>query len=217
MIIRYNTIINGIDEDCVSTCPFEIANNAQYEKYIEDCNKWLICKDYSAHDKEKMKALRKNGELCMKHSCNLYPDLLVFKTKKEAWDMYTLMNEKGLIKEINDNDPDKEEGISYWDVVPKYEYSPVMVGSTACEHCEYCYGRSKIIADIVMVSEGNELKPRKDYYVKCCAAYRNPNWSKKINFQRKLYHLWVDKYEQKVLSLAKKLKMKRLYDYLNYR
>ena len=210
MIIRYETKSDGIDVECTTVCPFK-EEKERRARYESDCRQWIIVKNYSDHDEDKQKALCSGDKLVKKYSCNLHYDLLVFESKDEGMEYLQNMDTKQI------NDPDQEDGISYWDVEPLYEYNPTRIGSAACQRCKYCYGRSKIYAPFVIVDKDGKLFKQQDDYIMCSGVYNNPDWSMKIRIKRFFYHLWVDKLEQGTIRLCKKLRLKKLYNYLNYR
>lgn len=184
MKLYYETEIEGIDEMCTCVCPCEKVERERLDAYRTACNKWVICKDYSSHRKDDRKVLCSYGNLRMLYSCALHDDVLIFKTHKEGWEYLQNMDAKS----INAKDPDNEDGISYWDVIPLYDYQPTMVGSANCQECKYCYGRSKEYCDFVMIGANGRFIPGKEQYVKCPAMFRNPDFSWKIRLRRKLYH-----------------------------
>lgn len=191
MKLYYETKIDGISEMCTCICPCDVVEIERIDKYRAACNKWVICKDYSSHKKDDRKVLCSYGNFRMLYSCGLYNDVLIFKTHEEGWEYMQNMDTKA----INAKDPDNENGISYWDVIPLYDYQPTMVGSANCQECKYCYGRSKKYEDFVMIGVDGKFIPREEQYVKCSAMFRNPDFSWKIRLRRKLYHfgLKIDK------------------------
>lgn len=211
MIIRYDTHRNGIDLDCSGICPAQKIEQKRKEDYEKECKEWIICKDYSSHKKDDRKALLSDNTLIKKYSCRLSKKLLVFESKEKGFEYLSKINTKDII------DEDKEEGIQYFDVIPLYDYHSIFCGSVACQRCKYCYGRSKIFTKPTIIGIKDKFIWRTDDYIKCSAMFSNPNWSIKINIERYFYQLWVNKYEQKVLKLTKKLHLTKIYNYLNYR
>lgn len=191
MKLYYETDIDGIDEMCTCVCPCKTVEAERIDKYRAACNEWVICKSYSSGKKDDRKVLCGDGSLCMMYSCKLYDDVLIFKTHDEGWEYMRNMDTKA----INAKDPDNEDGISYWDVIPLYDYQPTMAGSANCQECKYCYGRSKEYCDFVMIGVNGRFSLGKEQYVKCSAMFRNPDFSWKIRLRRKLYHfgLKIDK------------------------
>lgn len=185
MKLYYETKIDGVDEMCTCKCPCEKVEAERIDKYRAACDEWVICKSYSSGKKDDRKVLCSYGNLRMLYSCGLHDDVLIFKTHNEGWEYMRNMDTKA----INAKDPDNEEGISYWDVIPLYDYQPTMVGSANCQECKYCYGRSKEYCDFVMIGANGKFIPGKEQYVKCSAMFRNPDFFWKIRLRRKLYHL----------------------------
>lgn len=209
MIIRYDFYMDGIDQNLSNICPIKKVEEEKREKYEKECKEWIICKDYSSHNKDYRKVLLSDNTLIKKYSCRLSKKLLIFNSKEEGKEYF----DRILIKDIIDED--KEEGT--FSVIPLIDYTPTFVGSFSCQHCKYCYGRSKIFTELTLIGIKDKLIKRTDDYIKCSALYNNPNWSKKINIKRYFYQLWVNKLEQKFISITKKLGFKKIYNYLNYR
>ena len=198
MVIRYATSIeDGLNVSCLNICcaPENVVEKLK-ERYYSKCNSWIIAVEVD----DSGTTLYLNEDYKFKSS---KAESIKFKSKKEA---------EELLDKVSSKDCEVK-------VVPLYPFTLSRIGSSNCEHCPFCYGRSNPMAEFEMVGwntgNGNgELKVREANYIKCSAVYSELNW--KIKLKRWFYQLWVNKCERPLIDFTRKYNIKPLYTKLAY-
>lgn len=175
MVIRYATSIEDeLDVSCLNVCcaPENVVEELK-ERYYSKCDSWIIAVEVNDSDK----TLYLNEDY--KFESSNKAGSIKFKSKKEAEELLDKVSKGYKVK-----------------VVPLYPFTLSRIGSSNCEHCPFCYGRSNPMAEFEMVGwntgNGNgELKVREASYIKCSAVYSKLNW--KIKLERWFYQLVVGK------------------------
>lgn len=244
MIVRYATTQDGIDNECVNVCcaSKEIIQKMK-DNYYKDYKRWIIEQDLV---NPKGKIIRKNfynKEYNFKAS---KAECFEFESKEEGEIFLKKHLDKELFVQIKDikDEEGKFKGFDIkYKVVPLIIFQLPYIGTYSCEHCPYCYGRSKKIAGFELVGwdnrtpeleyipddwdfekeEEDKLKNknknlimREAHYIKCSALFAQDEMSMKIKIQRWLYQIWVNKLEQPLINFSKKYHIKPLYNKLNY-
>lgn len=245
MIVRYATTQDGIDNECVNVCcASEEIIQKEKEKYYKNYKHWIIERD-----------LVNKGRIFKKEfyakELKFSPskiNLLDFESQEIANNyLQNSLKDKNLGFIQTEDIEDKEgkfEGFEIkYRVVPYSVFSLPHIGSYACEHCPYCYGRSKRISGFELIGWNDRvpeldyiddnwdfekeeeqkmknryknLKMREAHYIKCSAIYIQNKINWKIKVKRYLYQLWVNKWEQPLIAFCKKYHIKPLYNKLNY-
>lgn len=244
MIVRYATTQDGIDNECVNVCcASEEIIQKMKDNYYKNYKRWIIERDF----------LNPQGKVIEKNfynkECNFEApkvSCIEFESKEEGENFLKKHLDKGLFIQIKDikDEEGKFKGFDIkYRVVPFTMFQLPHIGSYSCEHCPYCYGRSKQMSGFELVGWNNRIPEleyisddwdfekeeedkfknreknlimREAHYIKCSAVFIQDKMGIKIKIQRWLYQLWVNKLEQPLINFAKKCHIKPLYNKLNY-
>ena len=140
MIVRYAT--DGIDKCINICCASEEIIQKMKDNYYKNCKIWVIERDF----------LNSQGKIIKKtfynKKCKFETEKIgcvEFKSKEKGEKFLKEHLDKGLfvqIKDIKNREEIKGLDIKYR-IVPFLIFQLPYIGSYSCEHCPYCYGRSK--------------------------------------------------------------------------